>query len=61
MFADYGARCAEPSCNRAPSLTAAMAEATKTDHPPLGVLYREQRPTLGDVMAETIRKAKAGN
>jgi 2-oxoglutarate ferredoxin oxidoreductase subunit beta len=42
------------------SLTAGMAEAMRTDHPGLGVLYRETRPTLGDVMTETIRRAQGG-
>lgn len=49
-----------PADHDASSLTAAMAEAMKTDHPAMGVLYREERPTLGDVMADTIRKAQAG-
>ena len=48
-----------PESHDRASLAVAMAEAMKTDHPPLGVLYEETRPTLADVMAETISRARA--
>jgi 2-oxoglutarate ferredoxin oxidoreductase subunit beta len=41
------------------SQMAAMREATKTDAPGLGVLFREDRPTLGDNLDAIARSAGA--
>ena len=39
-------------------LMAAMAEAQKSAHPALGVYYKEDRATLGEVMNHTIEMAR---
>lgn len=41
-------------------LMAAMAEAARTDAPALGLFYEEERPTLGDSLAEIISRAQGG-
>jgi 2-oxoglutarate/2-oxoacid ferredoxin oxidoreductase subunit beta len=40
---------------------AAMAEASHTDCPGLGVLYREERPTLSDSLDTVIANARGGS
>jgi len=40
---------------------AAMAEAARTDCPGLGVLYREERPTLADALDTVIANARGGS
>jgi 2-oxoglutarate ferredoxin oxidoreductase subunit beta len=45
-----------PEDHDAGDLVAALA-AAEADEPALGLYYREQRPTLGDAMAATIRAA----
>ncbi|VAW21466.1 2-oxoglutarate/2-oxoacid ferredoxin oxidoreductase, beta subunit [hydrothermal vent metagenome] len=39
------------------NLMAAMEEASRDDHPALGIYYQEDRPTLTDVMDETTSRA----
>ena len=41
------------------SLMAAMAEATRDDHPALGLYYQEDRPTLTEVMDATAQRSMA--
>ena len=36
---------------------AAMAQVSRPEEPPIGLLYRKDRPTLGESMDEIIRKA----
>jgi 2-oxoglutarate/2-oxoacid ferredoxin oxidoreductase subunit beta len=48
-----------PEDHDASSQMAAMREATKTDTPGLGVLFREERPTLGDNLDAIARSAGA--
>ncbi len=38
-------------------LMAAMAQVSRPEEPPIGLLYRKDRPTLGESMDEIIRKA----
>jgi 2-oxoglutarate ferredoxin oxidoreductase subunit beta len=40
---------------------AAMKEALDTDHPALGLFYREERPTLGDNLDQIVARARGGH
>lgn len=48
-----------PDDHDAGDLMAAMDEANRPDHPALGIFFEEHRPTLGDVMTETIAQSLA--
>lgn len=46
-----------PDDHNSSDLMTAMAEAARDDAPALGVFYREDRPTLTDIMNETSRRS----
>jgi len=47
-----------PAGHDTSSFMAAMAEASRDDHPALGIYYQQDRPTLTDVMDETASRAR---
>jgi len=49
-----------PENHDSSDVMAAMAEAARTDCPGLGVLYREERPTLADALDTVIANARGG-
>jgi 2-oxoglutarate/2-oxoacid ferredoxin oxidoreductase subunit beta len=49
-----------PENHDSSDVMAAMAEAARTDCPGLGVLYREERPTLSDALDTVIANARGG-
>ncbi|MCC2111810.1 MAG: 2-oxoacid:ferredoxin oxidoreductase subunit beta [Hyphomicrobiales bacterium] len=51
--------CDVPEDHDRSNLMAALALAETPGHPALGVFYEEQRPTLGDVMEEIGKRARA--
>lgn len=50
-----------PENHDSSDVMAAMAEAARTDRPGLGVLYREERPTLSDALDTVIANARGGS
>ena len=50
-----------PENHDSSDVMAAMAEAARTDCPGLGVLYREERPTLSDALDTVIANARGGS
>jgi hypothetical protein len=50
-----------PENHDSSDVMAAMAEAARTDCPGLGVLYREERPTLADALDTVIANARGGS
>ncbi len=50
-----------PEDHNTSDIMAAMAEAARTECPGLGVLYREERPTLSDALDTVITNARGGS
>ena len=50
-----------PEDHNSSDIMAAMAEAARTDCPGLGVLYREERPTLSDALDTVTANARGGS
>ncbi|MCP4040947.1 MAG: 2-oxoacid:ferredoxin oxidoreductase subunit beta [Gammaproteobacteria bacterium] len=49
-----------PEGHDANDLAAAMAQARQQEKPALGLYYRQERPTLGDGLEQTIQRAQTG-
>lgn len=48
-----------PADHDSSNLMAAMEEASRDEHPAMGVFYKEDRPTLTEVMDATVKRSQA--